>query len=106
MDDMLFKDNFVVEYDIDLDNEVEKVEIPETFDIDIVNRQVMAKGFAVLYYRKSCTFSKDYSDYTFEIFYGDNAKDNKIISREEATALIDIHELTLVIDSHDGKVWE
>ncbi len=103
IDNQPIKPNFKVEYDVELPLEFEQL---EAATIEILERDTMPKGFAVICYNVHSIFSKEYSGVEFELFYGDNAKGNKIVSRSEAMALIDIHELTLVTDNFFGKIWE
>ncbi len=66
----------------------------------------MPKGFAIICYSVESRFSKDYRSVNYELFYGDNAKGNKSITKEEAKTLISIHSLDMVINNRHGKVWE
>ena len=66
----------------------------------------MPRGFAVICYNVGCIFSEEYCTVEFELFFGDSAKGNTILSREEAMAFIEVQGLDLVINNRDGKVWE
>lgn len=99
----VIKAEFDEEFDVDFDNEIFTI---EPIEIEIIENKRMAKGFAILCYNVRSIFSKDYNDVTYELYYGDKAKGNKIISKEEAMTLIDIHEMELVVNNIYGKVWE
>ncbi len=103
-----------VEYGIDIEiylkqetTEVIKIKPRKSIElIPVQRKEQMPKGFAVLCYNVGCIFSKDYCTVEYELFLGDRAEANTILSREEAAALVRVHNLDLVINSRDGKAWE
>ncbi|MFR9543645.1 MAG: hypothetical protein SNH27_16555 [Rikenellaceae bacterium] len=68
--------------------------------------QKMPNGFAIICYNLSNKLLPDYRGLAYEVFFGDNAKANKIITEDQALELIEKYDLTLVVDGDDGKVWE
>ena len=107
-----YVDSLVI--DVEYDDVIERYLQPETqevfgkdLDVEIIpHYHKMPKGFAIISYKVESRFSKDYRNVQYELFYGDNAKDNKELSREEAQTLISIHNLELVQNNKYGRVWE
>ena len=107
-----YVDSLVI--DIEYDDVVERYLQPETkevfgkdLDIEIIpHYHKMPKGFAVIAYDVRCVFSPDYSTIEYELFYGDNAKGNKSLSKDEAKAIISFYNLKLVHSNAYGKAWE
>ncbi len=110
--DVEYADRLVI--DVEYDDIVERYlqhETKEVFgkdtEIEIIpHYHKMPKGFAVICYNVECKISKDYNEVQYELFYGDNASGNRELSREEAQALISIHNLSLVHNNRYGKAWE
>ncbi len=75
-------------------------------DNEYTPQSVMPNGFAILSYPCWNDELPDCNSTLYEIFFGSNAKSNKEITKEQAEDFIAKHNLRLVIDSRDGKVWE
>ncbi len=103
-----------VEYGIDIEKylkyettQVYKVKHHKCVEPNLLHsRQQMPRGFAVLYYKVNSVFFDDYSSVMYELYFGDNAQGNTILSSKEAMSLIEKYNLTIVHNNSDGKVWE
>ncbi|MFI3320401.1 MAG: hypothetical protein SNH01_05800 [Rikenellaceae bacterium] len=67
-----------------------------------IQPEQMPRGFAVI----GCSLSiSDCTGLFYELFFGDKVKCNTEIDELQAQTLIAEHNLTLVVDGVDGKIW-
>lgn len=67
-----------------------------------IQPELMPKGFIIIGYSYSIS---DHTGIFYELFFGDKVKCNKEIKEHQAQALIKEHNLILVANGVDGKVW-
>ena len=102
-DGILLRRKFLIEYDVDFDKEFDKF---DTVEVDVIKSHIMTRGFSIICYPCCNDSLPDCRSVLYEIFFGDKAKGNVEISKEQALLIIESHNLLLLIDSDDGKIWE